>query len=93
MSALRGILESDWATGPEVLVVSMGFDIVIGDPHGGWSLPPEIYREIGAALAATCKPICIVQEGGYRLDVLSACAEHLAAGLRTGLKETGAIHD
>ncbi|MCA1552066.1 hypothetical protein I6F36_35315 [Bradyrhizobium sp. BRP19] len=92
MSALLGILQSDWATRLDVLVVSMGFDIVVGDPHGGWTLPAEIYREIGLALAATGKPICIIQKGGYRLDTLSACAKHLAAGLRLGIKEIDRSH-
>ncbi|WP_346657672.1 hypothetical protein [Bradyrhizobium sp. 160] len=91
-SALRGLLESDWAATLDVLVVSLGFDIVVGDPHGGWTLPPEIYREIGLALASIGKPICFVQEGGYRLDTLSACAKHLAAGLRLGMQEMGRSH-
>ncbi|ANW03114.1 hypothetical protein LMTR13_26205 [Bradyrhizobium icense] len=92
ISALRGLLESDWAITLDVLVVSLGYDIVVGDPHGGWTLPPDVYREIGLALAAIGKPICIVQEGGYRLDALSACAAHLSAGLRIGMKETGRSH-
>ncbi|MBH5399015.1 hypothetical protein HZZ13_14700 [Bradyrhizobium sp. CNPSo 4010] len=85
MSALFGILQSDWATRLDVLVVSMGFDIVVGDPHGGWTLPPEIYREIGLALAATGQADLHHTGGRLPLDTLSACAKHLAAGLRLGM--------
>ena len=63
------------------LVVSLGYDIVAGDPHGSWAFGPEIFTEIGAQLAATDLPVCIVQEGGYALDSLAACSESFARGL------------
>ena len=63
------------------LVVSLGFDTVAGDPHGGWDLPISVFTEIGAMLAATGLPICTVQEGGYALEVLADCAHAYATGL------------
>jgi acetoin utilization deacetylase AcuC-like enzyme len=63
------------------LVVSLGYDIVAGDPHGSWAFEPEIFTEIGALLAACDKPVCVIQEGGYALDSLAACSEAFATGL------------
>jgi acetoin utilization deacetylase AcuC-like enzyme len=65
----------------EALVLSLGYDIVEGDPHGSWSFSPTIFAQIGRLLAASGLPICIVQEGGYALDTLAACSYAFAAGL------------
>jgi acetoin utilization deacetylase AcuC-like enzyme len=67
--------------GVEALVVSLGYDIVAGDPHGSWAFGPEIFAEVGSRLAATGLPVCVIQEGGYALDSLAACAESFARGL------------
>ncbi len=66
------------------LVVSLGYDTVAGDPHGGWSFSPRIFTEIGALLARSERPICVVQEGGYSLPDLAACSHALAVGLLGG---------
>ena len=66
------------------LVVSLGYDTVDGDPHGGWRFGPEIFAEIGRLLAASGLPVCVVQEGGYSLDALAACSHAFAAGLLGG---------
>jgi acetoin utilization deacetylase AcuC-like enzyme len=63
------------------LVVSLGYDIVAGDPHGNWSFSPTIFAQIGRLLAATGLPVCVVQEGGYALQTLAACSYAFAAGL------------
>lgn len=63
------------------LVVSLGYDIVAGDPHGSWSFEPWIFTEIGRLLAAAGLPVCVIQEGGYALDQLAACSEAFAMGL------------
>jgi acetoin utilization deacetylase AcuC-like enzyme len=75
---LAGRLADD---GVDALVVSLGFDTVAGDPHGGWSLTPDVYAEVAAACAAPGWPVCVVQEGGYHLGVLADCAESFARGL------------
>jgi acetoin utilization deacetylase AcuC-like enzyme len=66
------------------LVVSLGYDIVAGDPHGSWAFEPRIFTEIGALLAACDRPVCVIQEGGYALDSLAACSEAFATGLLDG---------
>ncbi|HEX5853067.1 MAG TPA: hypothetical protein VFY36_08240 [Solirubrobacteraceae bacterium] len=67
-----------------VLVLSLGYDTVRGDPHGCWSFSPSIFAEIGALLAASRLPVCVVQEGGYELDTLAACSHAFANGLLGG---------
>lgn len=64
-----------------VLVLSLGYDIVAGDPHGSWEFGPEIFADLGRLLAASELPICVVQEGGYALELLAECAEAFADGL------------
>jgi acetoin utilization deacetylase AcuC-like enzyme len=63
------------------LVVSLGYDIIAGDPHGSWEFEPAILTEIGRLLAACGKPLCVIQEGGYALDSLAECSEAFATGL------------
>ena len=67
--------------GVDTLVLSMGFDTVEGDPHGSWCLEPAIYAAIAAVAARPGWPVCVLQEGGYRLEVLTECAEHFGRGL------------
>ncbi|HTR74049.1 MAG TPA: hypothetical protein VMH33_02175 [Solirubrobacterales bacterium] len=72
---------AELATDAAVLVVSLGYDTVEGDPHGGWHFGPEVFAGIGRLLAATGLPVCVVQEGGYSLDALAPCSHAFAAGL------------
>jgi acetoin utilization deacetylase AcuC-like enzyme len=72
------------ATSAGALVVSLGFDTVRGDPHGGWAFEPELFARVGALLAASGLPVCVVQEGGYALDALADCAHAFATGLLGG---------
>jgi acetoin utilization deacetylase AcuC-like enzyme len=65
----------------QALVVSLGYDTVAGDPHGGWSFQPRIFTAIGRLLAQSGLPICVIQEGGYSLGDLSACSHAFATGL------------
>ena len=53
--------------GPVYLVVSLGFDILRGDPTGFFSLTEEVLRQAGQRLASLRYPSLIVQEGGYDL--------------------------
>jgi acetoin utilization deacetylase AcuC-like enzyme len=70
--------------GVTTLVVSLGYDLVAGDPHGCWNFEPGVFADLGALLAATGLPICVIQEGGYALDQLAACSEAFATGLLAG---------
>jgi acetoin utilization deacetylase AcuC-like enzyme len=66
------------------LVVSLGYDTVAGDPHGSWDFSPPVFTEIGRMLAASGRPICVIQEGGYSLPTLAACSHAFATGLLGG---------
>ncbi len=72
------------AAGAAALVVSLGYDIVAGDPHGSWDFEPQIFAEIGRLLATAGLPVCVIQEGGYSLPVLAECSESFALGLLGG---------
>ena len=69
------------ARSARVLVLSLGYDTVAGDPHGSWSFEPGIFSEIGRLLAASGLPICVIQEGGYALETLADCSHAFATGL------------
>ena len=69
------------AFAPDVLVLSLGFDIIAGDPHGGLRLGPETFADIGRALAELRRPLLLIQEGGYLLPALGPALTALLAGI------------
>ncbi|HEX6752596.1 MAG TPA: hypothetical protein VF093_03295 [Solirubrobacterales bacterium] len=83
LEALAASIEA-LAGSSQAIVVSLGYDIVAGDPHGSWAFSPEIFTEIGGLLAASGLPVCVIQEGGYALDTLAACSHAFATGLLGG---------
>ena len=70
---------------PDILVVSLGFDILKGDPTGTFVVNPQLFRTLGALLMKTRLPVLIVQEGGYNvrnirrgsLEFFHGCADAL----------------
>lgn len=81
LAALDDAVIDAVSSGARSLVVSVGFDIIEGDPHGIWQLSPEVFHAIGERFAAAHLPICFVQEGGYHMNALSDCAFALADGV------------
>jgi acetoin utilization deacetylase AcuC-like enzyme len=81
--ALRELIE-ELAGASAALVLSLGYDIVASDPHGSWDFQPAIFERIGAVLADSGLPICVVQEGGYSLEALADCSHAFASGLLNG---------
>lgn len=81
LGAVTAAIEAVSRFGCDALVVSIGYDIIDGDPHGKWNMPCTIYKEVGKLLAETSIPICLVQEGGYLLESLGSCAFYLGSGL------------
>ena len=64
---------------PDVVVVSLGFDILKGDPTGTFLLGPPTMRTLGQRLMALGRPMLVVQEGGYNLrNIRRGCAEFFA---------------
>ncbi len=79
-----GEIVDDLASRAKALVLSLGYDTVASDPHGSWNFPPSIFERIGAVLAASGLPICVIQEGGYSLEALAECSQAFANGLLDG---------
>jgi acetoin utilization deacetylase AcuC-like enzyme len=52
---------------PSFLVVSLGLDVLKGDPTGTFVLTVKALRSMGRRLAGLAIPLLVVQEGGYNL--------------------------
>ena len=61
---------------PRYLIVSTGYDIVNGDPHGTFTISTTGLAVIGARIASVSLPVLIIQEGGYMVSHLGeqACS-------------------
>ena len=79
--ALDWALAAVDAVAPDALIVSLGFDTLAGDPHGGMRLSPDAFRPIGRSLAALGRPILLVQEGGYQPGALRPALLALLEGV------------
>ncbi len=69
---------------PEFLIVSLGFDIMRGDPTGTFTLSPASMRILGRRLMELELPLIVIQEGGYNLRNLRNGAEEFFAGCVEG---------
>lgn len=56
------------------LVVSLGLDILQGDPVGGFNITMRGLEKISARIHDLQLPTVLVQEGGYRMDCLGEAA-------------------
>lgn len=83
VDALRSVVH-EIAESSAAIVLSLGYDIVAGDPHGSWTLPPLVFQHVGEVLAQSGLPVCVVQEGGYALTMLAECSHAFATGLLDG---------
>jgi acetoin utilization deacetylase AcuC-like enzyme/GNAT superfamily N-acetyltransferase len=66
---------------PTYLVLSLGFDIMRGDPTGTFSISTRGLKLIAERLASLRLPTLIVQEGGYSVRNLRIGAAAFFAGL------------
>ncbi len=88
LDALDTLLQRAIGFAAEAIVVSIGYDIIAGDPFGKWNLHTDILEDIGNRLAASSLPLCMVQEGGYLPEHLDECAYRLGRGLLCHIKPT-----
>ncbi|MBN1557427.1 MAG: histone deacetylase family protein [Lentisphaerae bacterium] len=72
---------------PVYLVVSLGFDILKGDPTGSFTLRLPAMTEIGRRIAALGRPMLFVQEGGYNLRHLRSGVVRFFEGVARGAAE------
>ncbi|MDH3236594.1 MAG: histone deacetylase family protein [Alphaproteobacteria bacterium] len=66
---------------PQYFVVSLGFDIMKGDPTGSFDITTSGLQEIAARIARMGLPTLIVQEGGYAVRNLRIGAQRFFASL------------
>ena len=71
LEALEQALRDVRAFRPSWLVVSLGVDVMRGDPTGSFVLTTHGMRRIGQALGRVGVPTLVVQEGGYSLRNLA----------------------
>lgn len=67
-------------TKADVLVVSLGFDILKGDPTGTFVLRPDVFRHMGNRIMKMGWPVLIVQEGGYNVRNIKRGSAEFFAG-------------
>jgi len=72
---------------PVVLVVSLGFDTLRGDPTGSFRVPVGAMTVIGRRLGAMGLPLLVVQEGGYSLRNLRRGGPALFLGMSAAITE------
>ena len=64
------------AFGPDLLVISAGFDAADGDAQGRMKVTPAGFAQMTAMLLQTVScPVCCALEGGYNRLVTSECCE------------------
>jgi acetoin utilization deacetylase AcuC-like enzyme len=66
---------------PAIVVLSLGFDTLAGDPIGSFRLTPRAMAEAGRRLGRLGRPLLIVQEGGYVLRNLRQGSRAFFTGL------------
>jgi acetoin utilization deacetylase AcuC-like enzyme len=66
---------------PRFLLVSLGFDIMRGDPTGAFAVSVQGMRRVGRRLGRLGLPTLIVQEGGYSVRNLRLGSHAFFSGL------------
>ena len=69
---------------PDVLVLSLGFDIYAHDPQAKVAVSAAGFERLGRAIGAIGLPTLIVQEGGYAIGSLSELAGRFFSGFAAG---------
>jgi acetoin utilization deacetylase AcuC-like enzyme len=81
LAKLRSALDPLRRFDPRAIVIAIGFDGYEHDPLGNFALRAEDYAAIGREVGALGLPVVAVQEGGYAIDALGACAVEFLTGL------------
>lgn len=81
ISVLDAALKRIEAFAPRTLVVSLGFDIMRGDPTGSFAVTTKGMRRIGTRIGRFRAPTLVVQEGGYSVRNLRTGAHAFFDGM------------
>jgi acetoin utilization deacetylase AcuC-like enzyme len=74
LSALRQAIQAIRDFDPEVLFISLGFDIAATDPLGDFAVTEMGFVKVAEELSELGLPTVIVQEGGYDVSRLGSYA-------------------
>ena len=77
MQALEACLEVIVRHNPDYLVLSLGFDILLDDPAGGFKISSDGLHSIAERISRLTHaglPTLIIQEGGYLIETLGTSA-------------------
>lgn len=66
---------------PDVLVMSLGFDVYKDDPQSKVAVTTEGFNRLGKLIAGLELPTLVVQEGGYHYETLAANTVSFFSGL------------
>ena len=76
LSLSRQIEPLGRAFGPDLVLISAGFDAAEGDPLGGMHVTPAGFAHMTQRLMALCGGrVVVALEGGYQLSAVSSSAE------------------
>jgi acetoin utilization deacetylase AcuC-like enzyme len=82
IAAMEGVVEPAIAAfGPDIVLVSAGFDAAEGDPIGGMRVSEDGFRELAARTRRLSDRVALVLEGGYDVERLPALVRAALAGL------------
>ena len=82
LDAVDRAAEAAGRSGPDLLLISAGFDAHAADPLGGLSVTADAFAAATRRLRAVCPRVVGVLEGGYDLDALAASAAAHVGALR-----------
>ncbi len=84
LNTLKIALEDIKKFDPVFCIIALGLDTAKGDPTGSWKLLSKDFEENGKLIGALKLPTLLVQEGGYKTQVLGVNAKHFFQGLMKG---------
>jgi acetoin utilization deacetylase AcuC-like enzyme len=90
LRAWHGFFDTLRAWGPDVVVVSAGFDAHRADPLGTLNLLDEDYEWLARGLLSLGAPVVATLEGGYSVPDLARCAALFVMTLAAGSVPAGA---
>ena len=69
--------------GPDLLIVSAGFDAHVEDPLAGMRVTQDGFRELARRASSLAPRVCAVLEGGYNLETLPGLVAAALEGFRS----------
>ena len=80
----------------DVLVVSLGFDTLAGDPEAEGNsvlaLSPDDFGAMARLLGGPALPMCVIQEGGYKMSEIPVAASRFWAAASSTVLASNKFH-